>query len=134
MKIKLDENIGQRGASFLRGRGHDVATVLEQRLGGAPDDVLFRVCAEEGRTLITLDHDFGSVLRFPPAKAAAIVILEPGRDLTLESLTDRIAEFEQLSRSRSPAGELWIVEPGRVRIYTPAPWPPALTLSAPEPT
>lgn len=32
MKIKLDENIGQRGKQLLIEAGHDVATVLEQKI------------------------------------------------------------------------------------------------------
>jgi hypothetical protein len=34
MKLKLDENIGQRGKTLFIEAGHDVATVLEQNLSG----------------------------------------------------------------------------------------------------
>ncbi|TAN47153.1 MAG: hypothetical protein EPN26_14295 [Rhodospirillales bacterium] len=78
MKIKLDENIGRRGLELLTRSGHDVMTVVDQKLGGAPDEKLFKVCADEGRVLVTLDHDFGQVLRFPPEKSAGMVVLEPG--------------------------------------------------------
>ncbi len=77
MKIKLDENIGSRGSNLLAERGHDVSTVREQGLSGAPDEVIFQVCATEGRVLITLDRDFGEVLRFPPEKSAGIVDFGP---------------------------------------------------------
>lgn len=43
-------------------------TVREQHLQGSKDEVLFSVCAGEARALVTLDHDFGQVLRFPPEK------------------------------------------------------------------
>jgi predicted nuclease of predicted toxin-antitoxin system len=76
MKIKFDENIGSRGVALLKSAGHDVMTVRDQNLQGAKDEVLFEVCVEEQRVLITLDHDFGQVLRFPPAQSAGIVILE----------------------------------------------------------
>jgi hypothetical protein len=36
--------------------GHDVATVHDQGMSGASDEVLFAACREEFRALITLDH------------------------------------------------------------------------------
>ena len=117
MKIKLDENIGRRGIEFLRTAGHDVMTVRDQNLGGARDETLFDVCAGEDRILITLDHDFGQVLRFPPERGAGLVILEPGARATPRSLLDRLRDFLALADVRSPRASLWIVEPGRVRIH-----------------
>jgi predicted nuclease of predicted toxin-antitoxin system len=86
LKIKIDENIGRRGIELLRQAGHDVMSVPEQGLSGAPDETVFHVCVSEGRTLITLDRDFGQVPRFPPKQSAGIVILELGTPATLASL------------------------------------------------
>jgi predicted nuclease of predicted toxin-antitoxin system len=117
VKLKLDENIGRRGLELLRAAGHDVMTVREQQLQGAKDDVLFAVCAGEARALVTLDHDFGQVLRFPPDRSAGIAILEIGRRGAAQSLLDRLHDLAALLETRPLAGELWIVEPGRVRIH-----------------
>ena len=59
----MDENTGSRGVELLRLAGHDVMTVRDQNLQGARDEKLFDVCIGEDRILITLDHDFGQVLR-----------------------------------------------------------------------
>lgn len=59
MKLKLDENIGNRGAELLRLAGHDVATVRDEKLVGTTDEHLYDVCATEKLALVTLDHDFG---------------------------------------------------------------------------
>jgi predicted nuclease of predicted toxin-antitoxin system len=117
VKIKLDENIGRRGVELLKTAGHDVMTVRDQNLQGSPDEVIFKVCADEKRVLITLDHDFGQVLRFPPEQSAGVVILEPGAGLTAKSLLARLQEFLVIASTYSPQGALWIVEPGRVRIH-----------------
>ena len=117
MRIKLDENIGNRGVELLRLAGYDVMTVRDQNLQGARDEALFYVCAGEDRILITLDHDFGQVLRFPPERGAGLVILEPGGRVTPRSLLDRLREFLAVADVRSPSGSLWIVEPGRVRVH-----------------
>ena len=117
MKFKLDENIGHRGDELLRAAGHDVVTVRAQGLSGTEDEKLFSVCASEQRTLITLDHDFGQVLRFPPEDSSGIVILElpprPARDL----ISDLLRGFLAVLAERPLGKELWIVEPGRVRIH-----------------
>ena len=36
MKIKLDENLGERGATLFRAAGHDLPTVSSRRLAHAP--------------------------------------------------------------------------------------------------
>jgi predicted nuclease of predicted toxin-antitoxin system len=117
VKFKLDENIGERGAHMLRSAGHDVATVLEQRLLGTSDESLFQVCASEQRALITLDHDFGHVLRFPPARSNGIVVLEVTPRAETDTVLARIADLLALLDERELGKELWIVEPGRVRIH-----------------
>ena len=66
MKFKLDENPGALGREILAAAGHDVSTVYEQHISGCTDESLYQLCAAEGRALITLDRDFGHVIRFPP--------------------------------------------------------------------
>jgi predicted nuclease of predicted toxin-antitoxin system len=117
VKIKVDENVGTSGIDLLRQAGQDVMTVREQGLAGAADEVIFQACVAEGRALITLDRDFGQVPRFPPHQAAGIVVLELGGPASLRGLHDRLRDFLSLAAVRSVSGELWIVEPGRVRIH-----------------
>jgi predicted nuclease of predicted toxin-antitoxin system len=117
VKLKLDENLGLGAAELLRSFGHDVSTVRMQGLQGAPDEVLFVKCVEEARGLVTLDHDFGHVLRFEPSVTGGIAILELGQSPNLQSIMDRVSEFAELLKVHPFAGRLWIVEPGRVRIH-----------------
>lgn len=64
MKLKLDENLGQAAVKLLKKAGHDVATVVEQKLSSASDHHLIQVCKEEDRCLVTLDLDFSNPLVF----------------------------------------------------------------------
>jgi hypothetical protein len=117
LRIKTDENIGRDAVQFLQRHGHDVMTVREQNLGGRSDDAIFEVCCAERRTLITLDRDFGNVLRFPPRRSAGIVIVDLGYPASLSSMTHRLTDCVDLAERESIDGKLWIVEPGRIRIH-----------------
>jgi len=75
------------------------------------------VCADEQRTLITLDHDFGQVLRFPPDESAGIVVLELPRQASPQSLLDRLNDLLEVLKTLTLTGKLWVVEAGRVRIH-----------------
>jgi predicted nuclease of predicted toxin-antitoxin system len=120
VKLKLDENLSRRAGDVVRAAGHDAVSVASQGLGGAPDETLFEVCKREGRALVTLDRDFGQVLRYPPEASAGMVVLEIGPRPTHAALLDRVRELVVLLNARSPEGALWIVEPGRLRIHLPS--------------
>mgnify|MGYP001274470003 CR=1 FL=1 len=117
MKFKLDENLGTLGKSILEADNHDVMTVAEQGLSGEPDETIYKVCQSEVRVLITRDHDFAQTLRFPPGQTAGIVVLECKGRLSPKHILARINEFATILRTHPIDHELWIVEPGRVRIH-----------------
>ncbi len=54
--------------------GHDAHSVVQQTLGGQPDERIIDVCNREQRALITLDLDFSNSLTSPPAKYPGIVV------------------------------------------------------------
>jgi predicted nuclease of predicted toxin-antitoxin system len=120
VKFKLDENLRRRAADLILAAGHDVVTVANQGLRGAVDETLFEVCRPESRALVTLDRDFGQVLRYPPAASAGILVLEIGPRPTHAALLDRVRELLSVLNTRSPEGALWIIEPGRLRIHLPS--------------
>jgi predicted nuclease of predicted toxin-antitoxin system len=118
MRFKLDENFDVRLAPLLAQGGHDVDTVKAERLSGSTDETIYETCRQKGRTLITLDLDFANPFRFPPEGTEGIVVIRPPRPVlpaikaTLESA---LAELT----SKPLTDLLWIVEPGRIRVYDP---------------
>ena len=117
MKFKTDENLGAEPVQLLRSKGHDVVTVRKEGLSGAPDERVSEACRSEERALISLDHDFGNVLRFPPARSFGIVILVVGRRVTPRIIQARLNEFLRALELNTLGNDLWIVEPGRIRIH-----------------
>jgi predicted nuclease of predicted toxin-antitoxin system len=119
MRIKLDENLGNRCAALIAAEGHDVTTVAEQKMAGAQDHVLIDVCAEEERCLLTLDLDFANPLCFPPERYAGVAVLRLPSKPGYEDLIDAVSTFIKAVAKQQIHGQLWIVESERVRIYKP---------------
>lgn len=119
MQLKLDENLGARGAETLTQAGHDVATVPGQKLCSSPDRNLIRVCQSEKRCLVTLDADFGNPLLFKPPEYSGIAVLRLPRKPTPEDLQAEVKTLAQALLERSIVGKLWIIQRGRIREYQP---------------
>ena len=96
--------------------GHDVETVRSEVLSGAPDEEIFTVAAREERGLVTLDLDFSDPLRFSPHGSSGTVVLRvpvPSMAMIRFLLEQALAR----AVTQSPDGQIWIVEPGRIRIW-----------------
>lgn len=117
MKFKLDENFGTRTQNVFRTAGHEVKTVRDQGLQGAADAVLYETCCLEKYCLVTLDLDFSDVLRFPPARSAGVAVIRIPKNPTLGLLERLIHEFLRALTQNAIEGNLWIIEPGRIRMH-----------------
>jgi predicted nuclease of predicted toxin-antitoxin system len=118
MKLKLDENLDARLVPLLAAEGFDADSVRDEGLSGSHDEAVYDVCKSSERVLITLDLDFSNPLRFPPAETRGIVVVRPPRALLPVIQATLWSALAQL-KTGSVDGKLWIVEPGRIRVYDP---------------
>jgi predicted nuclease of predicted toxin-antitoxin system len=114
LKLKVDENLPAECAEILNYGELQADTVADEDLTGADDAVLDARCQSEGRALVTLDLDFSNIRAYPPAEHAGIIVLRP-RNQGKHSVLALIRRLVLVLVSRPPAGELWIVEPDRIR-------------------
>ena len=93
-------------------------TVPAEGLSGSADEVIYEVCRATGRTLITLDMDFANPFRFPPEPMEGIIVVRPP-SASLPAIRATLVSIIDELKSRPLKGMLWIVEPGRIRVYDP---------------
>lgn len=118
MRLKLDENFDHRLVPLLEAAGHEVDTVAAEGLSGSEDEAIFEACRATGRTLVTLDLDFSNPLRFPPTETEGIMVVRPLRPV-LPAIRATLLSVLPLLKTQTLKGTLWIVEPGRIRVYDP---------------
>ena len=116
MNFKIDENLPIEVASVINDAGHNASTVIGEVLKGAHDDVVIKRCASKQRILVTLDLDFSDIRTYHPGTHSGIIILRPHRQ-DKKSIMQLIMGLLTALKKENPAGSLWIVEPGRIRIH-----------------
>jgi predicted nuclease of predicted toxin-antitoxin system len=127
MKLKLDENLGVSAKAALTSAGFEAETVRDEELEGTGDRDLIAHCAREERCLVTMDVEFGNPLLYPPHEHRGIVLLRlPARSdrsailQAIETFCDALRASlspDRDERMPGPDRHLWVVQPGRVRLY-----------------
>jgi len=115
MKFKLDENFGRSIQRFIRDAGHDCLAVVDENLSGAPDNEVFDAANAEKRILVTMDHDFGNVLVYPPEHRYGMALINPPGRSSMKLLHILVSTLLEALKNHDIKGRLWIVEPGRIR-------------------
>jgi predicted nuclease of predicted toxin-antitoxin system len=118
MKVKLDENVSVLAVAPLRALGHDVDSVVEERLCGADDGTVWAAAQREARLLVTLDLDFSDIRKFTPGTHHGLILLRL-RDPSRRAIEERV-----LALFRGGTADSWgrcfvVASDHRVRVLRP---------------
>ena len=114
MRAKLDENVPIEAAELLRAAGWFCDTVHDEGLA-ADDPTVGAACQAETRVLFTLDLDFADIRAYPPDQYVGIVVFRPAEPSRRQVLR-LVARVLPVLAAEWAEHQLWIVEPGRVRV------------------
>ena len=96
--------------------GHDALTILDQDMQGDRDPEVAHVVRREERALLTLDVGFGNIQRSPPSDYHGLVVLRLSRQ-DKPSVLEVVERLDEHLLEDSIAGELWIVDEDKTRIW-----------------
>src|SRR5713226_1922945 len=75
-KFLLDENVDPELAIYMRSKGLNARTIVEEGRAGASDEVVFQLARKQRRILLTRDRlDFWNDRRFPLEQTHGIAVL-----------------------------------------------------------
>ena len=118
MLIKLDENLSNTHAEFLRQMGHECDRVTDEGLSGASDAIVWQQVCQEGRFFITLDLDFSDVRRFQPGTHPGILLLR-SHSRSGQAVFDLLSRIVSEHALESLQGCLIVADEAQTRIRRP---------------
>jgi predicted nuclease of predicted toxin-antitoxin system len=118
VKFKLDENLPVSSAAVLASSGHDVDSVSEEGLSGAPDPDVVAAATVAGRVLISLDVGLADIRAYPPGTHAGIVVLRL-TDQSAVAVVKAVSDLAAVTNAESLAGAVAVLQRGLLRIRHP---------------
>ena len=118
MRLKLDENLPVSSAAILASAGHDVDTVGQEGLSGAPDPDVVAAATATARVLISLDVGLADIRAYPPGSHAGIVVLRL-TDQSAATVSKAISDLAAFSDPDSLSGAVAVLQRGLLRIRHP---------------
>lgn len=116
MRFLIDNALSPYVADGLRGRGHDAVHIRDLSLQSADDIVVFELAAREGRTLVSADTDFGTLLALSEAREPSVVLFRRGMERKpREQLPFLLAHMATIE-SAATKGAIIVLEESRLRI------------------
>ncbi len=118
MRLKLDECVPVAVADSLTLQGHDVHTVNQEGLRGAPDQMIWQAVQQEMRFLITTDLDFSDIRQYQPGTHAGVLLIRI-KDEGQRSLIQLVEWLFASHISDTWAGCLVVASDHKVRVRRP---------------
>jgi predicted nuclease of predicted toxin-antitoxin system len=116
MRLLADVHISPRTVVFLRGLGHDVVRVGQDYLSPTSTDAeIVAAAIGDGRTIVTQDVDFSSIVALSGSTRPSVVLLRLVSS-RVENVNDVLQRALPMIEPDLDAGALVTVEEHQVRV------------------
>ena len=114
MRLLADLHIAPRTVEFLRTLGHDVLRVTDLLPATASDEAIVERAEQDGRTILTQDLDFTSIIALSGRATPSLISLRLG-SAKVESVNAALQRMLPALEHELEMGALVTVEDHRIR-------------------
>jgi predicted nuclease of predicted toxin-antitoxin system len=114
MKFLLNENIGKLVTDFLRNKGYDVKSAIED-FRGFPDLKILQIAWQEDRILVTLDQDFGRMIYQTKSPHRGVILLRLKKE-SQEAIIEVLENALEQLKEEDLKGKFSVITEEKIRI------------------